>query len=192
MSSSAAINEPLLSPSAFVHVVLRTTKSHFQPMVQYYKTFLGADAAYENEYVSFLRYDEEHHRIGIISIPQTDPKAPTTCGLEHIAFSFSNLKDLALSYQQKKAHGITPFWCVNHGPATSLYYKDPDGNKIETQVDNMTSEEGTAFMKTPEFAVNPMGVDFDPEELVRRLESGESEASIKVRPKSGPRAFPDF
>lgn len=39
----------------------------------------------------------------------------------------------------------------NHGPTTSLYYRDPDGNQIETQVDNFeTAEEATAFMNSPE------------------------------------------
>jgi catechol-2,3-dioxygenase len=191
MGSSGPNKEQVLSPKAFVHVVLRTTPQSFPSLVHYYKTFLGAHASYENEFLSFLTYDEEHHRIAIIGAPETGPKAPTTCGLEHIAFSFDTLKDLALSYQQRKAHGITPYWCVNHGPATSIYYKDPDGNKIETQVDNLTNDEATAFMMSEEFAINPFGVDFDPEEFVRRVESGEDEASIKTRPKIGARAAPD-
>jgi catechol-2,3-dioxygenase len=160
-------------------------------MAQYYKTFLGASASYENDFVSFLTYDEEHHRIAIISVPDTGPKAAATCGLEHIAFSFDSLKDLALSYQQRKSHGITPYWCVNHGPATSIYYKDPDGNKVETQVDNLTNDEASEFMMSKAFAENPFGVDFEPEEFVRRVESGEDEAEIKKRVEIGPRGPPD-
>jgi hypothetical protein len=96
---------------------------------------------------------------------------------------FNSFKDLALAYQQRKAHGITPYWCGNHGPTTSMYYKDLDGNKIETQVDNLSKEEATAFMMSQEFAENPFGVDFDPEDLVRRVDSGVNEASIKKREK---------
>ena len=191
MVSSGPNNTPLLSPSAFVHVVLRTTTKNFSAMNQFYKTFLGAHASYETDQLSFLTYDEEHHRIAIMGLPQTDAKAPNTCGLEHMAFSFNSLGDLALSYQQKKANGIAPFWCVNHGPATSMYYKDPDGNKIETQVDNLTTEEATSFMMSQAFAENPIGVDFDPEDFVKRVESGEDEASIKKRPDTGPRGTPN-
>lgn len=80
-------------------------------------------------------------------------------------------------------------WCVNHGPTTSFYYKDPDGNKIEAQVDNFdTVEEAAAFFYTPEFAENPIGVDFDPEELIRRLRTGENRKSIMKRPNIGPRS----
>jgi hypothetical protein len=34
-------------------------------------------------------------------------------------------------------------------------------------------------MKTREFQQNPIGTDFDPEELIRRLQSGEDRGSIK-------------
>lgn len=69
-----------------------------------------------------------------------------------------------------------------------MYYRDPDGNQIETQVDNFeTPEEATASMMTPEFATNSLGADFDPEELCKRVEAGEDEASIKARKDVGSR-----
>jgi hypothetical protein len=72
----------------------------------------------------------------------------------------------------------------------SLYYQDPDGNKLETQVDCFeTSEEATACMTSPEFRENPLGVDFDPEEMIKRIESGESFESIRKRPNIGPRGL---
>jgi len=75
----------------------------------------------------------------------------------------------------------------NHGPTTSLYYRDPDGNQIETQVDNFdTLAEIDEFIKSPTFEENPIGVDFDPDELCKRIDSGESEESIKKRADVGP------
>jgi hypothetical protein len=69
---------------------------------------------------------------------------------------------------------------VNHGPTTSLYLRDPDGNELETQVDNFdTPQEATESFASKEFEDNPIGVDFDPEELIERLRSGEDERSIK-------------
>jgi hypothetical protein len=46
-------------------------------------------------------------------------------------------------------------------------------------------------MLSQEFAENPFGVDFDPEEFAHRVESGEDEASMKERAKIGPRAPPE-
>lgn len=69
-------------------------------------------------------------------------------------------------------------------------YQDPDGNQLETQVDNFdTSEEATEFMMSKFFTENPLGVDFDPEDLIKRLQSGESDASIKKRKEVGPRGL---
>lgn len=42
-------------PSYLAHVVLRT--NDLKPMVHFYKTFLGAHASFENDFISFLTYD---------------------------------------------------------------------------------------------------------------------------------------
>jgi catechol-2,3-dioxygenase len=134
-----------------------------------------------------LSYDSEHHRIGIINM-EISPRNPQTCGLEHIAFSYSSLTDLAMSYLQRKENGIEPFWCINHGPTTSVYYHDPDGNTLELQVENFdTLEEAAEYMKSEAYLMNPLGVDFDMMELIERIKSGESEEALKKRPASGPR-----
>lgn len=176
----------VLSPAGLAHVVLQT--SQFKPMVAFYKAFLGAHATYENDALSFLTYDEEHHRVAIGHVPGTSPKVPTSAGLAHLAFSFESLANLLKAYRQRKARGILPIWAVNHGPTTSIYYQDPDGNQIETQVDNFpTVREANEFMKTTEFSENPIGADFDPEELIQKLENGVEENALKKRPNVGPR-----
>ncbi|KAJ9607644.1 hypothetical protein H2200_007722 [Cladophialophora chaetospira] len=181
----------VLPPAYLAHVVLRTNK--LQAMSSFYQKFLGATVTYENDRASFLRFDQEHHRIALLGIPGTADKNPKSCGLEHIAFTYRTLTDLALSYLQRKQNGFEPYFCVNHGPTTSIYYHDPDGNQLETQVDNFdTLEEATAFVDSPEFAANPVGTDFDPEELVRRIQSGEDDKLIKKRVESGPKEIFSF
>jgi hypothetical protein len=97
-----------------------------------------------------------------------------------------------LTYRQRKARGIQPVWCVNHGPTTSIYYRDPDGNQIETQVDNFdTIDEANTFMASKEFAENPIGTDFDPEELIGKIRAGEDEEVLKKRVEIGPRGLPE-
>ena len=175
-------------PLRLAHIVLRTAQ--FKDMVSFYKSFLGADASYENEYLCFLRYDDEHHRIAIGDVPGTKPKDPSTSGLEHIAFTYDTLDDLVIAYQQRKALGMEPVWCVNHGPTTSMYYRDPDGNHIEIQVDNFdTAEAASEFMEGPLYRENPIGTDFSPEELIRRLKVGESHVDIKKRIEIGSRGL---
>jgi catechol-2,3-dioxygenase len=177
------------SPISLAHVVFRT--ANFSGMIEFWRTFLGAEVTHKGEAIAFLRYDSEHHRIAIIAVPDLVPKAPKTTGLDHVSFSYETLHDLAETYLQRKSLGIKPTWCINHGPTTSIYYKDPDGNSIETQVDNYESpEEANKFMTSNFFAENPIGTDFDPDELVARLNAGEDERVLKARVEIGPRGLP--
>ncbi|KIW20473.1 hypothetical protein PV08_01048 [Exophiala spinifera] len=176
----------VISPKALCHVVLRTAS--LKAMQKFYVDFLGGRVAHANEMLSFITYDEEHHRIALVEVPGTEPKISTTCGLEHIAFGFPTLFELLLSYRQRLKTGIKPWWCINHGPTTSIYYKDPDGNMLETQVDNFeTVEKADEFMKSKSFAENPIGTEFDPENLISRMLAGENENILKRRVETGPR-----
>lgn len=180
----------LLSPTAVCHFVLKTTPENHSAMIDFYLTFLGARITHRNNRIAFMTYDHMDHRLAIVQIPGLKPADPpgSNVGLAHTAFGFDTLSQLAQSYEEKKAHGILPVWCVNHGMSTSMYYRDPDGNEVETQVDNFdTPEEGVAFIEGESFAENPIGVDFDPEEFMRRVRSGEDEGVIKKRPDIGVR-----
>lgn len=72
------------------------------------------------------------------------------------------------------------------------YYKDPDGNLLETQYDNLDVDGADAIMESAVFRTNPIGVDFDPEEMWQRLQH-EGEAKLaeeaKHRPDIGPRGI---
>ena len=77
---------------------------------------------------------------------------------------------------------MEPFWCINHGPTTSMYYKDPDGNIIETEYNTLSTEEADDVVASEAYRVNPIGVDFDPEELIKRMEAGEPLGDLVKRP----------
>ena len=77
----------------------------------------------------------------------------------------------------------------NHGPTTSMYYQDPDGNVLELQIENFDSDnEVDEWMSNSDFDVNPIGVDFDPGDLKARLEAGTSVEDLKIRPRIGSRS----
>ena len=74
----------VVSPSRLAHVVLRT--SRFEELLDWYKTVLNATAAFESPTIALLAYDDEHHRIALIKIPDLAPQpqgatcSATTCG----------------------------------------------------------------------------------------------------------------
>ena len=65
----------------------------------------------------------------------------------------------------------------------SFYYQDPDGNRMEFQVDCCTSEEAKAYMLSDAFAANPIGVDVDPEALLAQYRSGVPVETLLAMPQ---------
>ncbi|KAF2237738.1 glyoxalase bleomycin resistance protein dioxygenase [Viridothelium virens] len=176
MSSSSfnfnATNGKVTSPIKLAHIVLYTNQ--LDKMEKFYVDFLGGHVAHKAPHqMSFITYDDEHHRIALIEAPSLKRKDHHACGLHHIAFTFPTPQALLLAYRQRLVqYSIKPWWCVNHGPTVSLYYQDPDGNSIETQVDCFeNNEDATAFMEGEKFRINPIGVDFDPEDMIKKLEA---------------------
>jgi hypothetical protein len=102
------------------------------------------------------------------------------------------LHELVAQYERLRDNGIKPVFVINHGPTTSMYYADPDGNQLEFQVENYESViESTKFFYSEEFAENPIGVEFDPEDLIARLRAGEPEGQLKKRPRTGAKGLAD-
>lgn len=185
---SAGTSKTIISPDRLAHVVLRS--SQFDALVHWYTTVLGAKIAFSDGNLAFLSYDEEHHRIAVLNIPGLQPQRDGTAGVHHMAFTYASLSDLVTTYERLDKEGIRPVCCLNHGPTTSMYYADPDGNQVELQVDNYdTVEEAGKFFYSEAFAKNPIGVDFDPADLAKRFYAGENEADIKKRPDGGARGL---
>ncbi|KAK6825553.1 hypothetical protein PG987_013047 [Apiospora arundinis] len=174
MSSSNSTTPKPVAPKALCHVVLITTQANFEKMVNFYLTVLNATVSHQTDRMCFLSYDYEHHRIAIVVDDNAHPKDPARPQVVPGG---------------GPGGGIKPYWCVNHGVTMSMYYQDPDGNRIEFQVDSFdTADEARAYMVSPAFVDNPIGVEFDPDEFVRRVRSGtEDEAAIKARPDMGKR-----
>ena len=173
-----------IRPAKFVHVVYRTYR--FDEMVRWYQDVLGARVQHYNPAIAFVTYDDEHHRVAFLNLSVFEPNGPRgrsdLVGVDHVAYTYPSLRDLAENYAQLKELGIKPYWCLHHGITISMYYGDPDGNRMEFQVDVYdNNDDANAFMEGPGFAQNPIGVEFDPDELVTRLRAGEPESGFMVR-----------
>ena len=73
---------------------------------------------------------------------------------------------------------------IRHGLTLSLYYRDPDGNGLEFQIDLMGAEDANEFMSGPAFAANPIGEPFDPDALAARLAKRTSRVRVINMPRS--------
>ena len=173
-------SEKVISPAKFAHIVLRTRK--LEEAVAWYAEVLGAHPVFKNEFVALLTYDDEHHRIALVATGQDEGSPGGAVGLDHFAYGFDDFGDLMSSYKRLLDAGIVPVLTINHGPTTSLYYEDPDGTRLELQVDNFASEaELKGWMEGPAFAANPIGVEFDADKLLARYEAGDSLEELKAQ-----------
>ncbi|MBI2800482.1 MAG: VOC family protein [Gammaproteobacteria bacterium] len=164
-------------PSKLAHYVIRA--KHFQEMLAWYRKVFYLHTSFEAPVIAFLTYDEEHHRIAFLNTEHLPAPDMMRTGIDHVAFTYGSLGDLLHTWARLKAENIEPFWCINHGMSTSMYYRDPDGNEIELQVDNFaTMEECKGWFASEHFAVNPLGVDFDPGAMLAKLQSGVPEAEL--------------
>jgi len=178
-----------LRPRKFAHVVYRTRR--FAEMLEWYKTVFNAKVQFQSPAIAFLTYDDEHHRVAFLNLDAIAPRQETAAapgrrqgeiGVDHVAYTYGSLRELAENYARLKERGIKPYWCIHHGVTVSMYYGDPDGNQMEMQVDSYPSvDEANGFMYGPSFETNPIGVEYDPDELLRRLRSGEPESAFLHR-----------
>lgn len=164
-------------PAKLAHIVLKTSRK--PEMVAWYCDVLEARIAYENDMLSFISYDDEHHRVAFVATAGAVQPTEGHSGLHHAAFTYASLGDLLNTYRRLDEHEIEPFWCVNHGPTTSMYFEDPDGNHVELQVDNFSTDaELDNYFADGLFDANPIGVDFDPDVLLRRFDAGEPASEL--------------
>ena len=124
-----------ISPAKLSHAVLRTTR--LKEMVEWYETVLNAEVLYQNDFLVFMTYDEEHHRIALAAVPGLVEKPKGSAGLDHLAFFYPTVGDWITTYERLKSVGIMPKVSIHHGLTMSLYYRDPDDNGVELSIDNV-------------------------------------------------------
>jgi len=175
----------MAKPSKFAHVVYSTRR--FDEMVDWYQKVFEARVVYQNPMLSFLTYDNEHHRVALANLSLLAPGSESgqprdRVGVNHVAYTYSSLGDLLDTYERLKQMGVLPYWRIHHGMTLSFYYQDPDGNRMEFQVDTCPLEEANAYMLTDAFAANPVGVEIDAEHILAQFRSGVPEEELLKMP----------
>lgn len=175
------------TPVLFAHFVLRS--ANIQAMIDWYSAVLNMHVVQRTDYICFLTYDDEHHRLGIVNLAGLKAPDAQTSGLAHVAYTFADIGVLLSTYARVKKLGIAPARCIHHGPTVSIYYRDPDGNGVELQVDRYATKEATAaYFQTEAFKKNPIGIVFDPDALVQAYEAGAPESELLEMPEGPPAA----
>ena len=163
------------SPSMMAHVVLKTGR--YQEMVDWWTALLDARVVLSLPRGTFLTYDQEHHRVGIMNVPRLRDNDVNNSGIDHVAYTYKTLGELVAVYKRLKAKGILPRWPMGGTTLMSLYYQDPDGNRVQLEWD-VGDDDAATFARNPSLSSNSFGAPFDPDEMVRLYEKGSDLAEI--------------
>ena len=144
---ASATRPPPLSFSHFGFFV-----RDLERMVDFYTRVLGFAVSDRGELgamsLAFLTRDpRDHHQIVLVS---GRPNEPGFNPINQISFrmeSFSGLREMHRLLQQEK--GVSEISPVSHGNALSVYFRDPEANRIEL------------FVDTPWYVVQPMRIPMD-------------------------------
>jgi catechol 2,3-dioxygenase len=177
---------PIIPPKLH-HATFLTLK--LAEMVVWYEKVAGLTPVHYSEGAAWLTNDEANHRIALIAHPaiKRPVDKPTSAGLHHTAFEYSDFNVWVDNYERLKEEGIIPFMCLDHGITMSMYYADPEGNGVEIQVDAFgdwgASKEW--IWASREFAENPIGSFFDPDKIVEARKQGLSKDEIHRNARDG-------
>jgi catechol-2,3-dioxygenase len=157
-------------PAKMGHLVLKT--SHYEEMIDWWQKVLSARIVLKRPNATFLTFDDEHHRIGIANVPRLRNADVNANGVDHVAYTYADLGHLLFTYKRLKGIGILPRWAPGSILLISLYYQDPDGNRVQLQWDVDPKDGLQRFGNDPLFVQNPFGAPFDPDKMLALWESG--------------------
>jgi catechol 2,3-dioxygenase-like lactoylglutathione lyase family enzyme len=118
-------------------VVLQTPSTSFDDMCSWWSLFFDEEPRIRAGNLALFSVDghsSEHHRLAIVASADVRSRLSMDSGIDHFSFTVRSVKYLVQSYERLKAKGVRP-WPVHHFMALSMYFSDPDGNKVELQVD---------------------------------------------------------
>lgn len=178
-------------PARLAHIFYMTRR--YDAMIDWYCTVFKAKPVHQDPALTFLAFDEENHRFAIANLDMMRPGGDGRqgdVGVNHTAFTYAGAGELLETYARLKAAGIEPYWPIHHGMTLSLYYQDPDGNRVELQADALSPERAVAYFASPAFAANPIGVAYDPDALFAAYRAGADEAALLRAPNGPPSPVP--
>jgi len=120
----------------------------------------------------FFRLHTEHPYqdvVAIFEVPGTRSAPSGDPGLHHMQLRNASISVLCERYRRLRDLGVVPYRSMDHGPGTSLYYRDPDNNAVEISASNFaTAEAARDCLASEIYRRNPSGKAIDPESLLDR------------------------
>ncbi|MBM3226364.1 MAG: hypothetical protein FJZ47_21585 [Candidatus Tectomicrobia bacterium] len=143
------------------HVVLNV--KDVAASAQFYADVLGMEVMLlRGENAAFLSFGTQHHDIALFKAPEGAEMGGL--GLNHIAFQIAGGEtELRQLYGRLVQHGTKVDYTTDHGMTRSVYFFDPEGNRLEIFCEAMDPEGGRDYMRA---GVNLSNRDYQPEPIL--------------------------
>jgi catechol 2,3-dioxygenase len=154
---------------AFSHLGIHVTDA--ARMEDFYTRVLGLlvsdrGALPNGPTLTFLSHDpDQHHQIVLVT---GRPPGADYNVINQISFKVPELTDLQAAHRRLREDGVKEFRIVTHGNAWSIYFPDPEGNRVEI------------FVDTPWHTPQPFAEPFDIEAPAGQI-MAETEAICRSR-----------
>ena len=128
------------------HVVLKVRDA--QASKAFYTRVLGLQVAHEDRQrgAVFLSFGTEHHDLALFQLATGETPASEQPGLHHTAWQVESFEALQAAHRELGRLGIAVESTVEHNVTRSVYFHDPDGNRVELYCDMVSN--GFEAMRT--------------------------------------------
>jgi len=128
------------------HIVLKVRDA--AKSRDFYTRTLGLKVAHEDleRGAVFLSFGEAHHDLELFQLATGEAPDAAQPGLHHMAWQLGSVEELQAAYRELKALGVPIESTVEHNVTRSIYFPDPDGNRVELYCDMVAN--GFEAMRT--------------------------------------------
>ena len=151
-----------IPPLTFSHIGI--SAHDLEAQADWYKRMLGlfetdrgtlpADDGTPIPLIFLSRSPDEHHQVALVGgRPQTLGFNP----INQMSFRVENVEQLKRYWHILTEAGVADIRPVTHGNALSIYFRDPEGNRVE------------AYLDTPWYVTQPMRVPIDLSQSVEQI-----------------------
>lgn len=128
------------------HIVLKVRDA--QQSKDFYMRVLGLKLAHEDleRGAVFLSFGSQHHDLALFEPATGETPEAGQPGLHHSAWQLGSFEELQAAYRELRELGVAVESTIEHNVTRSVYFPDPDGNRVELYCDMV--EHGFEAMRT--------------------------------------------
>jgi catechol 2,3-dioxygenase-like lactoylglutathione lyase family enzyme len=145
-------------PAKVAHVVLAVRDP--QASAAFYTEVLGMQRVWDFDKLDmvFFSFGERDHDIALIKAPEDAPLGNQ--GFSHVAFEVEGgEEELRHLYRRLLDYGSDVELKADHGLSKSIYFLDPDGNRLEFFYPTMASDAAMDFMRAGRAGLDPYDIE---------------------------------